>query len=163
MLSFLVLMVCAGLPGRAQSSQASGPATIQGRVLNITSGDYLNNARVSIEGTALQAFTNEFGEFRLTGVPPGPVTVRVFYTGIQPQSAQLTVRAGQTATQDFNLRHADSAVPAKDDTVQLDAFVVAAVKETNASAIAVNEQRFAENIKNVFSTSSPSTMCPASR
>ncbi len=151
LLAFLFFTVCSGLSSRAQSSQFTGPATIQGRVLNVTSGDYLNNARVSIEGTALQAFTNEFGEFRLTGVPAGAVTVHAFYTGIPPQSAQLTVGAGQTATQDFNLHHADPGVPAKDHTVRLDAFIVAAVKETNASAIAVNEQRFAENIKNVVS------------
>lgn len=151
MFAFLFLMVSAGLPGRAQNSQVTGPATIQGRVLNVTSGDYLNNARVSIEGTTLQAFTNDFGEFRLTGVPAGTVTVRAFYTGLPPQSAQLTVGAGQTATQDFNFTHADPGVAAKDPAVQLDAFVVAAVKETNASAIAVNEQRFAENIKNVVS------------
>jgi outer membrane receptor for ferrienterochelin and colicin len=35
------------------------------------------------------------------------------------------------------------------ETIQLDAFVVASTKETNASAIAINEQRFAANIKNV--------------
>ncbi len=150
-LAFLFLTVGACLTGRAQTSQPTGTAIIQGRVLNVTSGDYLNNARVSVEGTALQAFTNEFGEFRLSGVPAGTVTLRAFYTGLPPQTAQLTVGAGQTATQDFNLSHADPGVAAKDPTVQLDAFIVAAVKETNASAIAVNEQRFAENIKNVVS------------
>jgi hypothetical protein len=35
------------------------------------------------------------------------------------------------------------------DTVQLGAFVVAATKETNASALAINEQRFAPSIKSV--------------
>lgn len=151
MLALIFSTAFSGLPGQAQPPPTTGTATIQGRVLNVISGDYLSNARVTIEGTTRQAFTNEFGEFRLTDVPAGSVTLRVFYTGIQPQSAQLNLGAGQTATQDFNLSHADAGPPATDATVQLDAFVVAAVKETNASAIAVNEQRFAENIKNVVS------------
>jgi hypothetical protein len=58
MLALVFLLAGSGLTGRAQSSQASGTATIQGRVLNVTSGDYLNNARVTIEGTALQALMN---------------------------------------------------------------------------------------------------------
>jgi len=147
----LLFAMCSGLSGSAQTSPSTGPATIQGRVLNVTTGDYLNNARVFVEGTTLQAFTNEFGEFRLAGVPAGIVTVHAFFTGLPPQSAQLTVEAGQTATQDFELRHADSGAPAKDPILQLPAFAVAAVKETNASSIAVNEQRFAENLKNVVS------------
>ena len=128
---------------RAQS--ATG--TIEGRVLNTTNGAYLNNARVTIEGTTLQAFTNEYGEYRLVDVPAGTATVRVFYTGLPPQSAQVAVTAQQTSSQNFNLSNVETG--AAGATVQLDAFVVAAVKETNASAIAVNEQRFAENIKNV--------------
>jgi len=151
MLALIILPACSCLIGRAQSSPATGTATIQGRVLNVTSGNYLNNARVTVEGTTLQAFTNEFGEFRLMGVSAGAVTLRVFHTSLPPQSAQLNVGAGQTALHDFNLSHAEAGAAAKDPTVQLDAFIVAAVKETNASAIAVNEQRFAENIKNVVS------------
>jgi outer membrane receptor for ferrienterochelin and colicin len=38
------------------------------------------------------------------------------------------------------------------DTVKLDAYTVQSTRETNAAAIAVNEQRFASNIKSVVST-----------
>lgn len=145
----IIFSASALINGYAQSTRPGDTATIEGRVLNVTSGSYLNNARVSVEGTQLQVFTNEYGEFRLTGVPAGSVTLRAFYTGLPPQSAQLSVGAGTTATQDFNFSHTQPGAPAVDATVQLDAFVVAAVKETNASAIAVNEQRFADSIKNV--------------
>lgn len=128
-------------------AQTAAPGTIEGRVLNVTNGAYLNNARVTVEGTTLQTFTNQYGEYRLTGVAPGAATLRVFYTGLGTASASVEVAAGQTARKDFQLSHAGTA--GADATVQLDAFVVATVKETNASAIAVNEQRFAENIKNV--------------
>ena len=151
LLALIIFHLSTLLPGYAQATRGEGAATIEGRVLNVTTGDYLNNARVSVEGTQLQVFTNEYGEFRLTGVPDGSVTLRVFYTGLPSQSAQLMVGPGHTVTHDFKLSHAEAGAPSTGDTVQLDAFVVAAVKETNASAIAVNEQRFAENIKNVVS------------
>jgi hypothetical protein len=93
-------------PGRAQSA-ATG--TIEGRVLNTTNGAYLNNARVTVEGTTLQAFTNEFGEYRLSDVPAGAAAVRVFFTGLPSQSAQVSVGARQTVTHDFNLTNAEVA------------------------------------------------------
>lgn len=131
------------------SALAQSTATVEGRVLNVTSGAYLENARITVEGTTVQAFTNNFGEYRVTGVPPGKVTLQVFYTGLPPQTAVLDVAAGVTATRNFNLAPAGVAAKADAETVQLDAFVVASTKETNASAIAINEQRFAANIKNV--------------
>ena len=134
----------------AQPARTTGTGTIQGRVLNVTSGNYLNNARVTVEGTTLQVFTNEFGQYLITGVPAGAVTLRFFYTGFEPQLAQLEVAAGQSVTRDFEFSHKEAGAPA-DRTVQMDAFLVEGVKETNASAIAMNEQRFAENIKNVVS------------
>ncbi|MCC6271339.1 MAG: TonB-dependent receptor plug domain-containing protein, partial [Microbacteriaceae bacterium] len=79
----------------------------------------------------------------------GTVTVRVFFTGLTAEPAAVAVAAGQAATRDFRLSLAGPGAPAPADTVQLDAFVVAAVKDTNASSIAINEQRFAENIKSV--------------
>ena len=134
------------LPARAQTG---GTGTIEGRVLNVTNGSYLNNARVTVEGTTLEVFTNNFGEYRLTGVAAGGVSLRVFYTGLAPQVAPVEVAAGRTATRDFSLTQGDVAAPPAGETVKLDAFVVASTKETNASAIAINEQRFAGNLKNV--------------
>ena len=55
---------------------AADVGTIQGRVLNSTNGTYLNNARVTIDGTAIETFTNEIGEYRLSNVPAGTVAVR---------------------------------------------------------------------------------------
>ncbi len=134
------------LPARAQSG---GTGVIEGRVLNVTSGSYLNNARVTVEGTTLQGFTNNFGEYRLLGVAAGTVTLRVFYTGLAPQVASVAVAAVQTTIKNFSLTQGDVAARGTDETVKLDVFVVASTKETNASAIAINEQRFAGNLKNV--------------
>ncbi len=127
---------------RAESS-ATATGTIEGRVQNAGDGNYLNNARVALKGTNRFTFTDEGGTYRLTGVPAGPATVRVFFTGLAEQETALIVLAGQTAQSDFTL--------AGDTTVKLGAFVVQSTKETNAAAIAVNEQRAALGQKSVVS------------
>src|SRR2546425_880663 len=50
----------------AARAQMAATGAIEGRVLNVTNGAYLENARVTIDGTTQQAFTNNFGEYRLT-------------------------------------------------------------------------------------------------
>ena len=44
------------------AAQTAGSGTIEGRVLNATNGSYLGNARVVVEGTSLQTFTDAAGE-----------------------------------------------------------------------------------------------------
>ncbi|MBI4623399.1 MAG: TonB-dependent receptor [Verrucomicrobia bacterium] len=143
---FLALLAVA-VPGHAQT----GAGVIAGRVKNVATGQYLNNARVSVQGTTLLAFTDESGTYRLAGVPAGPAILDVFYTGLDPQTLPLTVAAGQRVEQDVSLtsvaRYGTGAA-----VIQLDSFVVASARETDIEAIAINEQRFSPNIKNVIST-----------
>src|SRR5437016_9319247 len=88
------------LPNRAQSP-ASG--TIEGRVLNPGTGEFVENARITIEGTSLETFSDSAGQYRLTHVPAGVARVRAFRTGAPAQTQSVTVNAGQTQQQDFNL------------------------------------------------------------
>ena len=132
----------------AQISPPSANAStgaINGRVINVATGRYLNNARVTIQGTNLLAQTNEFGEFRLSGVPAGTVQVRTFYTGLEPRTETITLQAGQTATLTVELSAAGTG-----SVVQLDAFTVAAARDVEGQALAINEQRFAPNVKVVM-------------
>src|SRR3954468_21233612 len=94
----------AGAP-RQNSGQntPAGTGAIEGRVLNGANGQYLNNARVTVEGTGIQTFTNTFGEFRLIGVPVGTANVQVFYTGVEGQSVGVTVTADETVTQNVTI------------------------------------------------------------
>jgi TonB-dependent receptor len=146
--SFLIGLFCAA----SALAQSATTATLTGRVQNRDAGLYLNNARVSVEGTELQAFTNEAGEYRLAGVPAGQVRLRAFYTGLQAQIATVSAAAGGTVQQDFQLTKTGAS--GSPDAVVLDTFVVSNARETNADAIAINEQRFAANLKNVVSTES---------
>ncbi len=131
-------------------AQSTASGTLEGRVANDT-GSYLGTARVTI-GPTLETFTDSFGFYRFSAVPPGNVRVRVFYTGFPALERTVQILAGQRTTQDFILSlsgTADAEVP-----VKLDAFVVEAARDMSAAALAVNEQRFTQAIKTVVSTDS---------
>ena len=135
---FLLALVAMLVPVSTVAQTASG--TIQGRVLNPRTGEYLEGARLTVTGTALEALTDSAGAYRLTPVPAGAVDVTVFYTGSAPQTLRVEVTAGGTAMRDFSL----GGSPARTDgsTVKLDAFRVETSREMDAAALAINEQRF---------------------
>ncbi|MBL9187696.1 MAG: TonB-dependent receptor [Opitutaceae bacterium] len=139
--------------GLATALRAQTPTgLVEGRVLNAASGTYVEGARVSVEGTALETFTDETGRFLLAGVPAGEARVRVFYTGAAPYAATVRIAAGQAATHDVSLGVTPGASGARGEAVKLDRFVVGESREMEGAAIAINEQRFASNIKTVVST-----------
>jgi hypothetical protein len=84
-------------------AQSASTGTVEGRVLNVTSGRYIQNARVTIEGTKLETSTDSAGQVRLLDVPAGLARVRVSYLGLAPSEAALNIAAGQSATRDFRL------------------------------------------------------------
>jgi TonB-dependent receptor len=138
---------------RPMSAQTAASGTITGRVRNQLTGRYINNAQVSIAGTDRTATTDEYGQYRLFNVPAGTAKVKVFFTGLDPVESTVEVTAGSTAQKDFVLTNASRLAaqgykPAGDDTVVLDAYVLQA-QEMDGSAVAINEQRFAANLKNV--------------
>lgn len=135
----------------ATSGAASGGSgTIEGRVENTVTGVFLGNARVSIEGTKLETFTNAQGEFRFAAVPAGQVRIRATYTGLEERSVDVNVRMSEVARQDIGLVSPGRALTGGEVT-RLDPFVVAAEHEKNAQEMAVNERRYAANVKNVVS------------
>jgi iron complex outermembrane receptor protein len=151
--AFLVAGVLA-VPLALRAAEASRTGTVEGRVGNPSTGDYLERVQVTVEGTALETFSDTAGFYRLTEVPAGAARVRAFFTGLVPQSLPVSVAAGQTATLDFNLSAvSDRAAPGRPgDVVKLSEFIVATSREMESAAIAINEQRFASNIKGVVST-----------
>jgi iron complex outermembrane receptor protein len=130
------------------SAQEAATGVITGRVQNKVTTDALNNAVVTLKGTNRTAATDAGGYYQLTGVLAGEATIEASFTGLDTQTATVTVGAGGTARQDF-LMTSDSRYG---KTVELDPFVVRTTRLTNASDIAVNEQRMASNITSVVST-----------
>ena len=143
--SFALILTFA-VPARVVAQAATG--AVDGRVLDEARGDYLQNARITVEGTSLETFTDAGGYFVLGNVPAGAGKLRVFYTGVAPVTVPISITAGQTTTKDINLSSKpDRAAPG--ETVKLADFVVSTSREMDGAVIAINEQRVAPNIKNV--------------
>ncbi|MBL9210013.1 MAG: TonB-dependent receptor [Opitutaceae bacterium] len=135
----------------ALAAQTSAGGTIEGRVLNATSGNFLNNVRVVVKDTLLETATNQNGEYRIAGVPVGTVSVSASFTGLTPQARTVTVAGGQTVRLDFDLVLAGTSAAADSSAVvKLAAFTVEE-RELTAQGAALHEQRAAPNIKNVVS------------
>ncbi len=135
----------------AETAAARSTGSISGRVQNAVTGQYLNNARVTVQGTGLVAFTDQSGAYQLVNVPAGTVTLEVFYTDLDVQRLPLALKGDENLNQDIGLTSV-TRYGADPNVVRINPFVVGSDKDTDANAIAVNEQRFAPNIKNVVST-----------
>jgi len=138
----LVLGTAGPLP-----AQEGGTGVINGRVQNQVTGDALNNALVSLKGTNRTTYTDAGGFYHLTDVPAGQATVEVSFAGLDTQAATVTVSSGLAAEQDFQMTSASRY----GDRVTLDPYTVRATRTTDASAIAVNEQKNSANITSVVS------------
>jgi iron complex outermembrane recepter protein len=144
----ICLILLASTMGPAPApAQSPATGTIEGRVANGATGEYLETVRLTLEGTSLETFTDSSGWYRLTHVPAGTVNVKVFHTGYAAQTQVVTVAAGQVVPQDFQL--VGRVKPGESAPVKLDRFVVATGREMSGAAVAINTQRFAPNLVTV--------------
>lgn len=125
---------------RATSSPGE-PGTIRGRVSSASSSEYLAGAAVSIDSLNLRTITDADGSFILFKVPSGTQRVKVLYTGQEPFFATVEVPAGGSVSVDAQL---GSGV------LQMGTFTVRSEREGNA--LAITQQRMADNVKNVVAT-----------
>ncbi|HUP01341.1 MAG TPA: SusC/RagA family TonB-linked outer membrane protein [Gemmatimonadota bacterium] len=88
-------------------------ATIQGTVTE-QDGDPLVGAQVQVVGTDLGAVTDSDGNYRITGLPTGPASLRVLYLGYREGRRQLSLDEGA------NLANFELA----SSPIELDAIVV---------------------------------------
>ncbi|MFM7751206.1 MAG: carboxypeptidase regulatory-like domain-containing protein, partial [Opitutaceae bacterium] len=146
-----LLTAIAALRGGVLSAQPA-PGVISGRVFNPASGEYVRNAQVRLEGTGVTAISEAGGEFRLYPVAPGQATVVVSYTGYRDATATVTVSAGATVQQDFNLESTLQPAQSAGSVVKLDAFRVSSEREGAAKAIM--DQRNSMNITNTVASDS---------
>ena len=142
---FCLMLAAAAAPG-VPARAAAVTGTVEGRVLNAGSGSYLERVRLTVDGTALEAFSDADGNYRLAGVPAGSATIRAFRTGLDPVATSVVVPAGGTVQHPITLG-APSAAPGA-GVVKLDSFVVAS-RSMDGAAVAIHEQRFASEMKTV--------------
>ena len=147
--SALGLLLLVVVPARGAETGNTG--IIEGRVFDPARGMYVENARVTIAGTSQETFTDSAGQYRLSNVSVGTAKVNVFFTGLAFHTDVVTVATGQTLQHDVTMASImkPPGEPGDASTVRLDEFVVTASREMSGAAIAINEQRFARNIRTV--------------
>ncbi len=143
-LSCFVFVSIATLLAAQEPAAASG--TITGRVFNPSTGEYVRNAVVLVEGTSISTFSGDGGTFSLSPVPAGEAGVTARYTGYVATSVRVNVSPGTVVTTEIQLKPATPDA----ETVRLDAFTVSAEREGNAKAIM--EQRRNLNISTSVSS-----------
>jgi len=98
-----ILLGCWLLAAVALRAQPGATGTIQGRVFNPTSQEYVRNAEVRLVGSNQVTYTENDGAFTLAGVPVGTATVTITYTGYNTVNETVQVSAGQVAVREINL------------------------------------------------------------
>ncbi len=146
------LPLALSVPALHAADAATG--TIEGRVSHPATGQFVERAQITVDGTTLETFTDADGNYRLTNVPVGSARVRAFVSGLGRQTTEVAVAGGRTTAHDIALsgNEPGATVSPAGATVQLSEFVVSTSREMSAAARAINEQRFAPNIRNVVST-----------
>jgi TonB-dependent starch-binding outer membrane protein SusC len=77
--------------------------TVQGQVVDASTGQPLPSTQISVEGTGLGGLTNQQGRFLILNVPVGQQTVRAVLIGYSPAETTVTVAAGQSASANLSL------------------------------------------------------------
>jgi len=141
----LLLVSAAALPAQVQVT-----GNIRGRVFNAASHEYVRNAEIRVLGTQIVAYSEDAGNFTLTGVPAGSATIVANYAGLPEAKAVVTVTSGGTVNYDFTLAEFPEAGAPDDKVIQLEKFEVAGTRSGQAKAIM--ERRVALNAKNVVAS-----------
>jgi iron complex outermembrane receptor protein len=130
----------------ALGAEAGRAGAIAGRVRNADTGEFLYNAQIRAEAGAWAATTatDQFGAYRFDGVPGGEATLRVVYSGLPAAVRKVGVSPGQDTAADLALGGAEAAT-------KMDAFQVNVSRQMGALDLAVNSQRYSNNIKSVIS------------
>jgi TonB-linked SusC/RagA family outer membrane protein len=87
----------------ASADDLEAAAAVAGSVVDSAGRRPLANVQVAVVGTRFGAVTNDNGRYTITGVPAGTHAVRAIRIGYAPETRQVTVVDGQTATADFAL------------------------------------------------------------
>lgn len=133
-----VSIITIAIPAAPAFAQAQA-AVLSGTIQQAESGAMLSGATVTIVETGQTAVTDDQGLYRFGNVPAGSYTIKVDYLGYPVQTETVTLTAGETASRDVVLG----------EDIPEGAILVTG--QRGAQAMALNEQRVADNVRNVVS------------
>jgi TonB-dependent receptor len=135
--------LCAVMLPIVPASAQTAASVLSGRVWQAEGGAMLSGAVVTIEETGQTAVTDDQGLYRFGTVAAGSYTVSVRYIGLPVHTAPVTVAPGEAASLDLIF---DGAAAAGDDS-----GTILVTGQRGAQAKALNEQKAADNVRNVVS------------
>ncbi len=140
LLASTALAALSGGAAHAQdtASQSEAKATVSGRIFDQQTGESLQGAVVTVEGTGQREVTGNDGRYTIL-VPAGSSRLNVEYLGFDKASREVSAPAGGRATADFGLNS---------EALLTDQIVVRAA--ATGQALAINRQRTADGIINVY-------------
>lgn len=133
------ILVVKKLGAKSRAMKAAATGIITGRVSDAQTGERLPGATVQIAGTNQGTVTNLTGEFTLRA-PEGNVTLEIHYVGFEKITQEVTVPADGVVDIDIKMNQLAQ---------QLDDVVITGVLQGQQRAL--NQQKTAENIKNIVS------------
>ena len=127
--------LCACLVSTAIAQTLAGTGSVSGRIYNPATKEFVKNAEVRIEGTAILTASEDGGYYNLQGVPVGQAIISVTYTGYHKTTKSVSIQSAQWITQDFELTTARASAESGVSVVTLGAFVVSSGAEGQAKQI----------------------------
>src|SRR6266481_487591 len=130
-LVFVCVLACAlfSLATQAQSNRG----TVSGRVTD-TSGGVLQGAALELDPAGLTRVSDAQGEFTFTGVTAGSYTITYNFVGMEPHSAPVEVKAGETV-------RADAVLKVESNEQE----VIVTAERAHGEADALNREKSADN------------------
>src|SRR4051812_52114 len=106
----------------SQEQSLARQTSLAGVVTNAATGRALEGARVVLGTTGRDTFTDQTGSFRFNGISPGPVVMRVSFTGLNAVDVPVDVPPGVRTQRDVGLTA---------DIYTMGKFVVSGEREGN--------------------------------
>lgn len=125
----------------APSTRLTG--TVTGYVSNQATGDLLRGASVEFPGSSRAVLTDDTGRYLVSDLAAGNHEMVASYAGLDAVKTTVTVRAGTTVTQNFDL---------SSGIYRLGEFNVSADRE--GAAATLTAQKNANNVKNIVALDS---------
>ncbi|MFA4907722.1 MAG: carboxypeptidase-like regulatory domain-containing protein, partial [archaeon] len=135
----IAALLLLGILASPNALLAKARGTVEGRVVDAKSGDYLPGANVILAGTNYGTATDRTGSFFIMNIPDGTYDLTVSYVGYEEFKTSITLSE--------TISRVTVDVALKVSYVKLGEVVVEGLMQGQAKAL--SQQKSAENIKNV--------------
>jgi TonB-dependent receptor len=139
----MAVVLCSTMSLHTTAQNTGTVAALSGSVVDDVTDLPLEGVRVMISGTALQTFTDRYGDFFINNVPTGAQKVALSYVGYGTLRKEVSITTGQPNRLD--VRYSDAG-----NIINLEPFIIQGALVGTARAI--NQQRAAETLTNVVAS-----------